>query len=381
MTIRRRSFWTLTALTLAACSSDPAAPTGGTSGAKDAGGDSAIVKDAGNNGNGDSSAPAQDAGNDGATPPQDDASADAAAPRFVCPPGPFGNPLASGSKPVLVAGVPPSDSFVSGPGVLEGPVWIDGALYMTQFENHAVPVSRILKWIPSGTVSIVNTDSGANGMAVDIHGSLVAGIHKDGSISRFDSSGTSIASVLAATYNGARFDSPNDLALRDDGNIYFSDPDYQAPATRPQSKTRVYRIAPGGVVSVIDDALSEPNGVTLSPDQTHLYVSGGSGVFVYDVANDGSVSGKTSYGDGGNLQGSDGMGIDCAGNLYVAYQKNVVVLDTTGKELSRIAVDGSGSVTNLAFGGTDRKTLFITNLGDTAQGLHSMAIDVPGLPY
>ena len=383
MRTRRFSIFGLGALTivvtlpsaLAACGDDASAPaTSSTHPTNDAGLDGSITtRDAG------ADARIADAESDVAQAPPDGSVADAAPARWTCPPGPFGDPLASGSKPVLVPGVPPADGFIQGPGVLEGPVWVDGALYMSQFENHGVPISRLLKWLPSGAVSIVDSDSGTNGLAVDIHGAIVAGVHKDGSISRFVSPGNEV--VLAGAYAGARFDSPNDLALRDDGNIYFSDPDWQSPATRPQAKTRVYRVAPGGAVTVVDDAIDEPNGVTLSPDQAHLYVSGMSGVFAYDVAADGSVSGKKAFGAGASLQGSDGMGIDCAGNLYIAYNQTVVVLDATGNERTRVAIDGVDAVTNVAFGGVDRKTLFVTHRGDTSQGLHTMALDVPGLPY
>jgi gluconolactonase len=325
----------------------------------------------------------RDAGADGAVVPNDAAAIDGAPAdaraTWSCPPGPYGNPLPSGAHAELVAGVPPADGVVNGDGVLEGPVWIDGALYMTHFENRSVPPSRILRWSASDGVSIVNASSWANGLAVDANGALVAAIHADGSISRFTgaTTGTAPTQSLASSYGGKRFDSPNDLAIRADGNIYFSDPDWQSPTPHPQAKTRVYRINPAGTVSLIDDQLNEPNGVTLSPDGSRLYISGLSGVFAYDVAADGSVSGKRTF--AANLE-SDGMGIDCAGNLYVTYQASIVVLRPDGTELGRIPVDGVESVTNVAFGGADRKTLFVTSLGST-QHLSRVVLGVPGMPY
>jgi gluconolactonase len=295
---------------------------------------------------------------------------------WACPAGPFKNPLDGVGSPQVIEGVPPQDGFVQGQGVLEGPVWRGGALYVTQFENHSVPTSRILEWTPDGGVSVFLADSGANGLAVDAKGTLFGAVHKDGSISSF--ADPSNPHALASQYDGARFDSPNDLALRTDGTVYFTDPTWQSPDPAPQPKTRVYRVSPGGSVAVVDEGLDQPNGVTLSPDETKLYVSGLSGVHRYDVAADGSVSGKIAFAP--QLQGSDGMGVDCAGNLYVAYQASVVVLAPTGDKLGQIDVDGAEATTNVAFGGADRRTLFITHRGNS-QGLHQLKLNVPGLPY
>ena len=179
---------------------------------------------------------------------------------------------------------------------------------------------------------------------------------------------------------GARFNSPNDVTIRSDGNIYFTDPDYQAPAAVPQAKTRVYRIAPSGAVSVVDDTLSEPNGVTLSLDEATLFVSGSSGLYRYPLMPDGSVGGPKQQVNP-SVSGGDGLGIDCAGDLYVTGKQDIVVLDPTGKDIGHIALDTSvQGTTNVAFGGPDRKTLFITSLGTTPM-LFSVELSLPGMPY
>jgi gluconolactonase len=178
----------------------------------------------------------------------------------------------------------------------------------------------------------------------------------------------------------ARFDSPNDLAVGRDGTLYFSDPDYQAPSPLPQPKTGAYRVAPGGsTATTIADGRQQPNGVTLSPDGSKLYLSGSDGVYVYPVMADGSLGGGTRF---GNVSSSDGMAIDCAGNLYTTANQEVTILDSMGKELGKIAVGSVQSVTNLAFGGADHKTLYITALGASGQaGLFRLQAAVPGLPY
>jgi gluconolactonase len=188
--------------------------------------------------------------------------------------------------------------------------------------------------------------------------------------------------TLVGTYDGKRFNSPNDLAVRSDGNIYFSDPNYQAPNPAPQSATRVYRLAPGASeVTVIDANRSQPNGVTLSAEERTLYVSGTDGIFSYPVQMDGSVGSGTRM-NGFTGGGSDGMAMDCAGNLYATSGKRIVVLSPAGMEIGSVAVNDAESVTNVAFGGADHKTLFITSMGTGNQrGIFRTNLDVPGFPY
>jgi gluconolactonase len=185
------------------------------------------------------------------------------------------------------------------------------------------------------------------------------------------------------SYDGKRFDSPNDLAVRSDGNIYFSDPDYQAPTSKPQAQTRLYRLAPGASdATVIDANRSEPNGVTLSPDENTLYVSGADGIGVYPILAGGSVTAGSGMHISGFSGGADGLGIDCAGNLYAASSKRVVVLSPQGTEIGSISVSQAENVTNVAFGGREHKTLFITSMGTGNQrGVFRVDLNVPGLPY
>ncbi|MDP9000824.1 MAG: SMP-30/gluconolactonase/LRE family protein [Myxococcota bacterium] len=309
------------------------------------------------------------------------------APLWRCPTGPFGSPVPSAMTPARVSGVPPSDTFNNSNnnfGIVEGPVWIGDALYLSEIASGSnPPASRVLKVTAAGAVSVAIADSGSNGLAVDRNGNLVGAVHKDGSISRFDLS-TGMATAIASTYMGKRFDSPNDLAVRSDGNIYFSDPDYQAPSPAPQSQTRLYRIAPAtNAVTIVDATLSEPNGVTLSLDESTLYVTSTRGVYKYPVMSDGSVGSGAIF--AANLSG-DGMTLDCAGNLYVTVTSspNVVVFSPSGAQLGQVSLPAGmvQAVTNVAFGGFDHKTLYITALGSGMQkALFEVALSVPGMPY
>jgi gluconolactonase len=310
---------------------------------------------------------------------------------FHCPPGPFGSPVASGASAERVDGVPPADSFNDSGNTrtnVEGSVWIGDKLYVSEFQFMPAPTSRVLAIAPAATgsaatVSVAIPSCGANGLAVDSAGNLIATDHKLGALLRVPFPlGTTTPATIVGTYDGKRFNSPNDLAIRSDGNIYFSDPNYQAPSPAPQSATRVYRVAPGASeVTVIDANRSQPNGVTLSADERTLYVSGSDGIFSYPVQTDGSVgSGKRL--DGFTAGGSDGMAMDCAGNLYATAGKRVVVLSPAGMEIGSVSVNQADQVTNVAFGGADHKTLFITSMGTgTSRGIFRATLNVPGFPY
>jgi gluconolactonase len=164
-----------------------------------------------------------------------------------------GRPTLSGATPARVTSVPPRDEFNMNSGNfgnVEGPVWIDDALYMSEmsFKSYdgvgsEVKLSRILK-LEGDAVSVFIADSGSNGLAVDADGNIVAAVHKDGSLTRFGMPDKA-PSTIVDEYMSRRFNSPNDLAIRSDGNIYFSDPTFQAPSGPPQAMTRVYRVAPG----------------------------------------------------------------------------------------------------------------------------------------
>ena len=100
-----------------------------------------------------------------------------------------------------------------------------------------------MKVVPGASAVVLNADFGSNGLAVDANGDIVAAVHKDGSIRRLSPASPATSTIVAAQYEGNRFNAPNDLAVRSDGTVYFSDPDnYQSPMPSPQTKPRVYRV-------------------------------------------------------------------------------------------------------------------------------------------
>lgn len=279
---------------------------------------------------------------------------------------------------------------ITDPGLAEGPVWVGDSLLFTHFSFQPGSPAEVLRFTPPNLFEVaVSPNAGVNGLAMAGDGTIIGASHLVGGLVEVDVAGNT-TSTLIAEYNGSRLNSPNDLAIRADGNIYFSEPQYQAPEGLPGGNVkRFFRYAPDGTLSVIEewrpeDAASgpnDPNGVSLSPDGNTLYLGHGGGVNVYMVNADGSVM----------LPGTslpnvfhpvDGMAIDCAGNVYATDHGSgrVTVVTPDGTAIDTITV--AGSLTNLAFGGPQRTTLFAT-AGDPVAGspLYSIELAIPGLPY
>jgi gluconolactonase len=287
-------------------------------------------------------------------------------------------------RPQRVAGVPPDPPRGQN---IEGPVWIGDSLYVSEITfGGGVDPARILKHTPGmGTTVFLDTvtggmageNAGTNGLALTNDGQLIAARQYNGSISIINLNNPSQITPVVSQYMGARFNSPNDVAVHSNGGIYFTDPDYQGPDQRPQAEERAYWVPAGGMPQPIAMAPTKPNGITLSRDEATLFILGQNGLFRYAVAANGSVGARTNM----TNQGGDGMGKDCAGNLYITQGNQVRVFDRMFRELTpAIAVPlTGGSVTNVAFGGANRRTLFITSLNPAS--LFSVELNVPGYPY
>jgi gluconolactonase len=297
-------------------------------------------------------------------------------------------PAEASSTPVVAAcGVAPSGDLVAEripganttraePSLYEGPVWIKDALYFSDFVTTGVFSSRIQKLDSNGVMTTLIEDSGSNGLAVDAQGNIVAGTHKYKSLSRYTLTGE--RTTIADKFEGNVFNSPNDIAIAKDGTIYFTDPVYQRDAAPGgQDKTRVYRVATDGKVTVVDDTINNPNGVSLSLDEKTLYVEGGGeqGVLrAYPIIDGVPQAGKDIV---TGVAIPDGMTLDCHGNIYLTEHvaKRVRVVTPEGQQVATIKVDAN--LTNAAFGGDDGKTLFLTGAG----AVWKLKLDVTGQPY
>jgi gluconolactonase len=298
--------------------------------------------------------------------------AHASAHRSVCPADPGRAP--SGELTATRVAVATADDDQD--RLYEGAVWKDGALYLSDFVHNGRFPSRIRRFTPPDRWETVVRDSGSNGLALDTEGRLIAATHDRKQVARVDlADGT--RTPLVSTFEDAPFNSPNDLVMAANGDLYFTDPDYQrkaAPGGQPL--TRVYRHH-AGATTVVDDSLRNPNGIALSPDGGTLYVAGGTDdgdvLRAYPVRD--GVPGKGR--DLARISGGDGLAVDCLGNVYVTEhgERRVRVFSPAGDVLATIRVDAN--ITNAAFGGEDRRTLFLTG----AASLWSIELPVAGLPY
>jgi gluconolactonase len=289
---------------------------------------------------------------------------------------------ASYGEPLPPEGMRTAAPVMGGFGFIEGPVWLEaqGVLLFSDMDFGANPApngppSRVRRFTPPSGFDVLVENGNTNGLAVQLDGQVIGCAHDVQSLVLIDPV-SSQRTPLGVTYVDAKkFNSPNDLTIRSDGTVYFTDPDWQlGPRTSETGMMGVYRVPPGGgVAELITSALDKPNGIALSPDERTLYVgSYGADIWKHAVNADGSVEPGAIFASPG---ASDGLGIDCAGNVYVTSGSVVRVFSASGMPRGDINVAENPS--NVAFGGADHKTLFIT----AGKGLYSIVLNVPGLPY
>lgn len=236
----------------------------------------------------------------------------------------------------------------------EGPLWRGDHLLFTDID-----ADTIYRLDPPAAVSVFRTPSdGANGLA-ELDGALLAAEHTGRRVSITD--GLDGVTTLVDAYQGAALNSPNDLAVRSDGTIYFTDPDYGLSGPRELAWNGLFRRAPDGTLTAEWEGLppdDEPNGVALSPDETVLYMSDtASGeVWAWSVAPDGDLSSPRLFASGLFLP--DGLCVDRRGNLYVAtWADEVAVFSPQAAPIA--ALPTPSAATNCAFGG-DGRDLYVT---------------------
>jgi gluconolactonase len=254
----------------------------------------------------------------------------------------------------------------------EGPQWMadDGVLLFTD----AVGGGVIWEVAADDEISVFRRPSDvANGLAVDPTGRLLAAEREARRVTRTESDGT--VTPIAEQFEGVPLNQPNDIAVRSDGTIYFTDP-YYGDGTTELDFHGVFRIAPdGSLTAEYRGALTEqPNGVALSPEEGRLYVANWSGnrVWMFDVADDGSLSEAQTFVTTG--EGPDGMAVDNAGNLFVTTARGIEAYATDGALWGIIEVPRTPA--NVSFGDADGRTLYIT----AEAGLYRVRLPNPG-PY
>jgi gluconolactonase len=264
-------------------------------------------------------------------------------------------------------------------GPAEGPVWIAEGRYLL-FND--IQTSRRMKYTPGQGVVVAKTPTNeANGLTRDLQGRLISAEHATRRVTREDPDGS--ITVVANNFQGKRLLRPNDVIVKSDGTIYFTDPGGPlAPDQFDVTVAGVYRVSADlGTISLIIDDMIGPNGLAFSADESVLYVNDARRrtVRAYDLLPNGTVAKQTSrlFADLGGAEPGvpDGMKVDTAGNIYTGGAGGLYVLDKTGKKLGRI-VHGLPATTNVAFGGDDWKTLYFT----TRSSLNMIAVKIAGVP-
>lgn len=269
----------------------------------------------------------------------------------------------------------------------EGPVWF-ADLNCLLFSD--IPNQRMLRCSPGGDVSVFREPSNfTNGNTRDRQGRLISCEHGTRRVTRTEVDGS--ITVLADSFEGKRLNSPNDVVVRSDGSVWFTDPtygilsDYEGYRAEPEQPTRnVYRLDPAsGALSLVVDDFRQPNGLAFSPDETMLYVADSarshdetapSHIRVFDVK-DGSrlVNGRVFCDLDNGIP--DGLRTDAAGNVWTSAGDGVHCFAPDGTLLGKILVPQT--VANLTFGGPRRNRLYIT----ATRSLYAVYTTATGAQY
>ena len=250
-------------------------------------------------------------------------------------------------------------------GPAEGPLWWKEGGYLLFSDIHN---NRRMKWSPNDGVTLFRepTDR-ANGLTRDLQGRLVACEHDSRRVTRLEHDGS--ITVIANSFKGRQLNRPNDVVVKSDGSIYFTDP-WTFPGPQQQwdlDYSGVYRVSPDlGTLTLLVQDFVLPNGLAFSPDESVLYVNDTrrGHIRAFDAGPSGTLQLATDrvFCD---LRGErpgfpDGMKVDVEGNVYCGGSGGVWVIDPSGKHLGTID-HGQPATTNLAWGDDDWKTMYMTS--------------------
>ena len=267
---------------------------------------------------------------------------------------------------------------------VEGPVWNlqEGFLLFSD-----IPADQILRWSPKEEVTVFRKPSGnSNGLTYDRKGRLIVCQHGNRRVTRIEKDGTE--TVLADRYRGKRLNSPNDVVVKSEGSVYFTDPPYGIGAsddlTRPEKQELpfqgVFRLDPEeGELTLLVDDFDRPNGLAFSPDEKVLYVAdsyfGNRHIRAFDVSPEGMLHNSRVFAETKTEEPAppDGMKVDVEGNLYVSAAGGIWVFSKDGRKLGKIRTPETPA--NCAWGGADMKTLYIT----AVTSLYLIRLKIPGV--
>ncbi len=269
----------------------------------------------------------------------------------------------------FVLGNAPVQQLATGFDWTEGPVWFGDANCLL-FSD--IPNDRIVRWMPEVGISTYRSPSNyANGHTRDREGRLISCEHGERRVTRTEHDGS--VTVLADSFNGKRLNSPNDVVVKSDGSIWFTDPhygimtNYEGFAGEQELPCHVYRIDPAtGALDSMPTDFECPNGLAFSPDEKRLYVAETGTMFnadaerhirAFDVGEDGKLHGGDVF-HVVNPGFADGIRVDTDGNIWSSAGDGVHCLNPDGVLLGKILIPET--VSNLCFGGRAKHRLFIT---------------------
>lgn len=257
----------------------------------------------------------------------------------------------------------------------EGPVWFAEGAYLL-FSD--IPADQILKLTPAGQVTVFRQPSGnSNGLTRDKQGRLIACEHGNRRVTRTEQGGE--LTVLADKFQGKKLNSPNDVVVKSDGAIYFTDPPYGINADQQEQPIQgVYRLSPdGNELAIVANDFEKPNGLAFSPDEQQLYIDDSSRrhLRVFDVGAGGTLAhGRVFHEMSVRESGSpDGLKIDVEGQIYCTGAGGVWVFDASGSHLGMIVTPEKPA--NCAWGGDDWRSLYIT----ARASVYRIRVSIPGI--
>ncbi len=279
------------------------------------------------------------------------------------------------------ASFPKVRRLATGMGFTEGPVWLPKEEKLV-FSD--IPGSKLMQWSASNGLSVYRASKNANGNALDLDGRLLSCQHGARNIVRINADGST--TVIVDRYEGKRLNSPNDVAVKSDGSLWFTDPPWGLKRQTDEKELPghwVFRFDPKtDRATVLIRDLAMPNGIALSPDETRLYVSDTGGhrshpmlrdrpptVTAYVINKDNTLAAEPAW---RIRTRSDGMCVDVDGKIYTTGPKGVNVWNSDGTPVRLIPVEESPA--NVCFGGKEFKTLFIT----ARTSLYAVELDTAG---
>ena len=257
----------------------------------------------------------------------------------------------------------------------EGPVWLkDGHLIWSDILGDTIFELENGKAVP-----FVKPSGRAIGNTLDAQGRLVSCHQETRNLTRREKNGTT--TILASTYLGKKFNSPDDVVVRSDGTIFFTDPSFGlSTKKKEQPIDGVYRISPKGNIDLVVNDFAKPNGLAFSPDEKLLYINDTvrQQIYVFDVSKTGDLANERIFvyttGELGGLP--NGMKVDSAGNVYCTGPGGIQVFKPDGKYIGLIYMPQA--VSNFCFGDADHKTLYIT----AGPAVYKIRVKIPGwIPF